>query len=225
MSARPNRLKRGFIWSGVTLGLLVLYLASCPFVMFWSERYLPAATFPVVRAGYAPLEAYCREEWPGSGFYGQYAGRCLRALNEHARGDASAALEEQTSVQFVQTPLRDVISYVSELHNFHIELLDGVDGDVEVTANSKATVREVLDEMLHPLGLAVAPVGRNLVIGSPEVVQGLVAEAAAAEAGKLRGNLIVLGVLVLLVTVIVLLWRRRVARRRDATRADGATVS
>jgi hypothetical protein len=220
MPSRPNRLKRCLFWTGIALGLLVFYIASWPFVFFWCERNLHAG-IPVVRAVYAPLEVYSRNEWPGSRMYGQYTSWCISTLQEHSRGDASARLNEQINIEFAQTPLRDVISYVSEIQGFQIELLDEVDGDVEVTANSNGTVGELLDQMLHPLGLAAAPVGRKLVIGSPEAVQRLAAEAAAAaQAGKLRGNLIVLGGLVLIVAVIVLVVRRRAGQRRAVINAD-----
>lgn len=215
MSARPNRLKRCLFWSGVALGLLVLYVASWPFVSFWSERHLRAA-LPVVRAVYAPLEVYFRNEWPGTRMYGRYTSSCIRTLNEHARGDVNARLDDQTSIQFAGTPLRDVVSYVSEVHGFYIEVLEDVDGDVEITVTSNATLRDALDELLQPLGLAAAPVGRKLVIGPPETVQRLAAEAeAAANASKLRGNLMVLGGLALFVGLIVLIVRRRSARRRN----------
>jgi len=213
MPARPNRLKRGLFSTGVVLGLLVFYVASWPFVSFWCERNLRAA-LPVVRAVYAPLAVYCREELPGSRRYSLYSAQTINELKGHVRGDASGRLHYQTKFQFVGTPLRDVVSCVSELHDIHIELLDDVDDDVEVTANVIAPLGEALDGMLQPLDLAAVPIGRKLVIGRPEAVQQLAAETAA---GRMRANRIVL---VLVVAVTVLLVRRRAVRRRAVIDAD-----
>jgi hypothetical protein len=215
MPARPNRLKRGLFWTGVALGLLMLYVASCPFVIYSCARTFDKA-LPIVQAVYAPLQTYCMKELPGTRAYGRYLSFCIRMLERGERGDVNARLDAPTVLQLLDAPLRDTLSYACSVHDVQFELLDGVDGSVRVDLNSTTgTLRDALESVLHPLGLAAVPLGNKIVVGPAVTVERIAAEARAEESGrKLRGNLIILGGFVLMIGVIVLILRRRASRRR-----------
>ena len=71
-----------------------------------------------------------------------------------------AALRDQTEFEFADNPLRDVMTYLSDLHNINIQLMDqdlseeGIDPDEPINLQlSGITLRSALKLILEPLGL------------------------------------------------------------------------
>jgi len=225
MHSRRSRLRRVVLWPAAAVLLLAAYALSPPFLSYWVTRYAPPA-MPVLRALWSPLELYARHPaWPGSRAYVEYEMWANRRLQDHFASDADVKLNEMTQIQFNGTPLSDVASYLSALHDHRIELLEGIDGDIPVTMNANGKLRDALDQLVQPLGLAAAPVGTKIVIGPPAEVERLVVEAdAAASSGRWIADLVVLANLVLIVAVIVLLLRRRSARQRVAFAASSGPI-
>jgi hypothetical protein len=211
---KKTSLKRAATWTGVIVLMVAAYVASPPFIAYWSSRHAPAA-LPVLHTLWAPLDLYARHpHWPGSTQYVEYEMWATRRLQDHFALEIEAKLNEQTQCIFAGTPLSDVVSYLSAVHDHPMDLLDGVDEDVPLTMNMTGTLRDVLDQVSQLTGLAAAPLGKRIVIGPAAEVERLVAEAeAATSSGRWIADLVVLGNLALIVTVIVLLWRRRAARR------------
>jgi hypothetical protein len=207
-------------WATVAVLLLAAYVASPPFLGYWSQRHVPAVV-PVLQAMWSPLELYARHpRWPGSTRYVEYEMWANRGLQNQFASEADVKLNEQTQCIFAGTPLSDVVSYLSAVHDHPMDLLDGIDEDTPLTMNMSGTLRDALDQVAKSTGLAAAPVGKRIVIGPQAEVEVLVADAeAAANSGKWIANLVVLGNVILIVAVIVLFWRWRAARRRAAMKA------
>ena len=84
------------------------------------------------------------------------------------------ALKKSTSIEFVETPLRDVIGYLQEKHHIPIWLDSlglegaGVGGDTPITKNLKGiSLRSALKLILDDLGLRYAIHNDVLLITSP----------------------------------------------------------
>jgi hypothetical protein len=115
--------RRFTVCAAAAVLLLAWYVASPPFVFPVAETFVPKA-MPGLRVIYGPVEAYAvNQDLPGSKLYGTYIGRtvpvvknALNPINPHA------TLLEPTQVEFRQTPLRDVLSYMSEIHGVELEL-------------------------------------------------------------------------------------------------------
>lgn len=145
----------------------------------------------------------------GPAFY-TWSSRTLRGQLEP---DARATLEQRTDCDVEETPLRDVVSYLGEIDDLRIEFDGAVDGEAEVSIHASGTLGDALNRLLTPLGLVAAPVGRRIVVGTPEVVQETV---DTFDHQNQIGRAIVIGILALCVALAVWFVRRRVARRRSA---------
>lgn len=83
------------------------------------------------------------------------------------------ALNEKTDLDFANQPLGDVVEYLSQRHEIGLQLdyrslrASGVAADTPITMNLKGiTLREALETMLKPLGLAFANRHEVLLIGA-----------------------------------------------------------
>jgi len=81
------------------------------------------------------------------------------------------ALLDQTEAEFIDTPLRDAIAYLGELHNVPIVIdanalkATGIDEDVPISLIiSGVRLASVLHIMLRPLGLTYELRGKQIVI-------------------------------------------------------------
>ena len=80
-----------------------------------------------------------------------------------------AALSEPTRVEFIDTPLGDVIDFLEDMHNIEIELDgDGVDTDLPITKNlAKLSLASALDLMLYEHDLTHVIHDEVLLISPP----------------------------------------------------------
>jgi hypothetical protein len=213
MSPRRSIPHRFALWiSGAVLALTV-YLASYPFAFDWTMHRSWTA-FRVMQAVYSPLALLIRQpDWIGSRTYADYVNWVFFKLNEPIiDAEARNAFDSSTSVDSAGTSLRDVVQYLSEVHNFPIELDPEVNGDLEITVSSKAQLGEVLRTMLEPHGLTAWPAHQRIAIGSPAAIERIKAADQAADRAMHplpRGAWILLALLTLSFVSLWLLLRRR----------------
>lgn len=114
------------------------------------------------------VSAYRAAPGDGGRFQVMWTGESAEACQKIA-----AMLQEETKVQFVETPLVEVVAYLKNLHNFPIEIdqtgLDhvGIDRDLPINANiDSLTLAATLDLLTrqHELGWYIK--GGALVITS-----------------------------------------------------------
>jgi len=215
MSARFGPLKRGLRWSAVTFALLTAYIASPPFLAYWSQRHVPALV-PVLRALWSPLELYARHpRWPGSTMYVGYEQWAYEQLQYGLEPEADKLLDVSSQLDFRDVPLNLVAEYVSQIHDHPIELTPDTDGEVLVTINSTAPLRDHLEQMTKSHGLVYAVIGKRVVIGPPAIVESMIGAAdATAHPHRRRNNVIVVVGFLFLIAAIVLILRRHSGRRR-----------
>jgi hypothetical protein len=107
---------------------------------------------------------WCIEPWPSIG-----------PESGAAEVKVLAALAEDTRMEFIETPLEQVVAFLRDQHNINIELdkasLDeiGIGTDVPVTLSLKGvSLRSALQLMLRDLGLTYIAENEVLVIVTPE---------------------------------------------------------
>lgn len=175
MPARRSRSHRIALWlAGGTLAL-TLYVASYPLAFEWSKRSgWGRFTYPVVQAVYYPLAAWVRQpDSFGNAAYLEYANWIFYHLNEPEFGNAesNARLGVTLQVDFTAASLRDVVQFLNEAMAWPIELDPDVNADVEVTLNSSGPLRDVLKQILEPLGLIAWPSDGRIAIGTPAAIE------------------------------------------------------
>ena len=75
------------------------------------------------------------------------------------------ALDEETDLQLLDTPLRDAMSFVSDLHKVKVKIAEGIDVDTPITVKAtKTKLGKALDSALKPHGLAVRAEAKQLVV-------------------------------------------------------------
>ncbi len=86
------------------------------------------------------------------------------------------AMEDTSDFEYVETPLKEVVKYLSELHNLPFNLdtqaiqAAGISPEVSVTAAGKnVPLEDGLDEILDPIGLGWVVTPMGLVITTREV--------------------------------------------------------
>ncbi len=86
-----------------------------------------------------------------------------------------ATLDQETSLEFIETPLQDVVDYLKDRHNIEIQVdhraLEslGLGSDTPITRNLKGiTLGSALRLMLSDLGLTYVIADEVLMITSPE---------------------------------------------------------
>jgi len=87
------------------------------------------------------------------------------------------ALDENTNLEFIETSLGDVVSYLEDFHHIQIEIDNqalrdvGLDTEVPITRNLRAiSLRSALRLMLRELGLTYMVRDEVLLITTPEEV-------------------------------------------------------
>ena len=98
------------------------------------------------------------------------------SLETHrCREEDCRALKQPTQIEFVETPLRDVIDYLKDLHHIEIQLDSaalkeaGVDENTPITKNLKGiSLRSALKLMLDELQLKYVIHNEVLLITTPE---------------------------------------------------------
>jgi len=192
---------------------LSLYMASCPLVFEWSQRSgFGRFLVPATRMFYAPVFLWVqRPQWPGSAAYLEYANWTIYHLNEPDVGNAesNAQLGWPATVDFTATPLQDVIKFLSNMRGLPIELDPEVDGDIEVTIKSAGSLRDVLKELLEPLGLVAWPADGRIAIGTPAAIQRVRAEDRATHLLPDSGWLMLALLCISATSLLILLRRRR----------------
>jgi len=104
------------------------------------------------------------------------------SVDLQARGEAeekiTQALDEQTTIEFIETPLRDVVEYLKDFHDIEIQLDQralediGLGPETPITRNLKGiTLRSALNLMLKELDLTYYIKNEVLNITTPEVVE------------------------------------------------------
>lgn len=85
------------------------------------------------------------------------------------------ALEDQTELMFVQTPLTDVLDTLSDLHNLPLEINEetleaaGIPSDTPITAEHRQVpLRDALSAMLEPLELIWTVDSGTLIVTTKE---------------------------------------------------------
>ena len=99
----------------------------------------------------------------------------VRTEQGEAANRIFATLDEDTTLEFIETPLSDVVDYLSELHDINI-LLDtkaleevGLGSDTPITRNLKGiSLRSALRLMLRDLELTYVVADEVLQITTPE---------------------------------------------------------
>jgi hypothetical protein len=99
----------------------------------------------------------------------------VRTEQSEAANKIFATLDEDTTLEFIETPLTDVVAFLSELHNIGI-LLDtraleevGISSDTPITRNLKGvSLRSALRLMLRDLELTYVVADEVLQITTPE---------------------------------------------------------
>jgi hypothetical protein len=99
----------------------------------------------------------------------------VRTEQSEAANKIFATLDEDTTLEFIETPLTDVVAFLSELHNINI-LLDtkaleevGISSDTPITRNLKGiSLRSALRLMLRDLELTYVVADEVLQITTPE---------------------------------------------------------
>ncbi|MFO1096421.1 MAG: hypothetical protein U0992_24410 [Planctomycetaceae bacterium] len=175
MSSRHTILKRVAAWNAGVLLLLALYVASVPFVAFWSEAHAPRLR-PFLRVLFAPVVVYVQHHnWPGSRAYMRYEAWCDKKLTSYyAKDPLTQKLDRDLcDIRFTETSLNQVAGFLSTLHECRVELDPSASPEVVITATAKTTLRDSLKLVLEPHGLAAAPIGERIVIGTPERIQQL----------------------------------------------------
>jgi len=178
MASRRPLVKRLAAWTAAAVLLVSMYLASYPCNLFIAVRHWSRA-IPMLQFLYAPLNVYSRNPtYFGSLTYKEYTGWAYSTIFYRLIGDeeSSGILDSKTIVQFTGTPLHRVTRFVGEIHNYPIEFDSGVDREVEITVNSKATLREALAELLEPHGLIAWPAKGRIAIGSQAAIERVKAE-------------------------------------------------
>jgi len=102
--------------------------------------------------------------------------RCSAAPPSAAEGKIEAALSSPTQLEFIQTPLQDVVDYLKDLHKIEIQIDrkafqdQGLDAStLPVTANLKGiSLRSALNLVLHNLDLTYLVEDEVLLITTPE---------------------------------------------------------
>lgn len=153
--------------------LLTAYLASYPCIFFLTVQHWQRAV-PALQFFYAPLHGYNRNpQYFGSQTYKDYVAWADTAIAYRVIGDIDSdrILRTKTDIDFTNAPLRDVVSYLSELHAHPLELDPDVDGGIEVTLQSRATLGESLTELLEPHGLVAWPAHNHIAIGTPVAIE------------------------------------------------------
>jgi hypothetical protein len=213
MPARRPLSHRLAIWVLTGILTLTLFLASYPFAFHWTMHRSWTA-FRVMQAIYSPLALLIRQpDWIGSKTYADYSNWVFFKLNEPLiDAEASNALGSATSVNVTGTSLRDVIQFLSDLHNFPIELDPEVNGELEITVSSNAQLGEALRTILEPHGLTAWPAHQRIAIGSPAAIERI--KAADQAADRVMHPMppaawILLTLLVLSIVSLCLLLRRR----------------
>ncbi len=91
------------------------------------------------------------------------------------------ALCESTNLEFVETPLQDVLDFLKDVHKVEIQLdsqaLDAasIGSDTPITRNLKnITLAAALKHVLAPLGLTYVVRDEVLLITTPEAARGMV---------------------------------------------------
>jgi hypothetical protein len=86
-----------------------------------------------------------------------------------------AALDSPTTLEFIETPLQDVIEFLKDVHNIEIQIdtraLDdvGIGNDTPITRNLRGiTLRSAMKLMLKELDLAFVVADEVLLITTPE---------------------------------------------------------
>ncbi len=86
-----------------------------------------------------------------------------------------ATLDQETSLEFIETPLQDVVDYLKDRHNIEIQVdhraleSQGLGSDTPITRNLKGiTFGSALRLMLSDLGLTYVIADEVLMITSPE---------------------------------------------------------
>jgi hypothetical protein len=74
------------------------------------------------------------------------------------------ALETECSLEFEDTPLKDITEYVSKVHQVPTKLDASVDGTSPVTLKHKGTLKEMLEKVVEPLGLEYTADAKEIVI-------------------------------------------------------------
>jgi hypothetical protein len=218
----PPILNRIAKWTAAGMLLLAWYFASPPFAFRVAQRHFPAA-LPALTTIYRPSEYYVtHEELPGSKLYHWYMGRSDRIARNALREaiDPHAKLLEPTGLEFTGTPLRDVLSYASEIHEISLDLDASVDGEVKVTINASGIpMQKALEELLKPHGLIAVPDGERIIISTPEAIERKQTTAAAEVAAHAR---IVQTVLIVLLAVTICGGSARVNRNAGIRREQTA---
>lgn len=104
----------------------------------------------------------------------------VRTEHSEAAKKIFAALDEKTTLEFIETPLSDVVDYLSELHDIGMVLdaksLDvvGISSDTPITRNLKGiSLRSALRLMLKDLELTYIVADEVLQITTPETAGAL----------------------------------------------------
>ena len=107
----------------------------------------------------------------------EYSASCLSRRGP-AQKTIQEALRSPTQLEFVETPLEDVVDYLKDYHGIEIQLdskaLDGttIGTDTPVTKNLKGvSLRSALRLMLHDLGLTYVVEDDVLLITTPEAAE------------------------------------------------------
>jgi hypothetical protein len=96
-----------------------------------------------------------------------------QAIKE-AEARIAKELDKQTSIEFIKTPLKDVVAYIEDLHGIQAKLDtkslkgSGVSDETAITAEIKGvTLRMALDALLGGLKLTYEIRNGKLVISAP----------------------------------------------------------
>lgn len=185
--AHQTKSRRLAIWGTIVMLLLAWYMVSPPLVFPVAEKFAPTV-IPGLRVFYAPLESYAvNDNRPGSRVYGTYTGRSVTVVKKALNPvDLNKKLLEPTEVEFSKTPLRDVLSYMSEMHGVAFELDASADGQKRVTVASRGTVQMILGELLEPHGLIAVLTGDKFVISTQQAFEQQRSESEATAAVRTR---------------------------------------
>jgi hypothetical protein len=89
-------------------------------------------------------------------------------------GKVAEALQENTSLEFIETPLVDVVDYLSDLHDIPIRLTDAKSGLRPINADLKGMQLDfALDLMMFKHGLAWHTDGKEIMIGDEKAIEAL----------------------------------------------------
>ncbi len=104
-----------------------------------------------------------------------------RADDERAEKVIREALETNTTMEFIETPLQDAVDYLKDLHGIEIQLDDraleeaGMEGDTPVARTLKGlSLESALDLLLSNYDLTYVVRNGVLQITTPDAVAGLV---------------------------------------------------